>query len=1779
MGTLTIGASTTSTINYVSDSTTHSDTNPNGAGDYWTISQVGVTADPNIGGTDDHQTTGAAVNANSSSYDSGSYASYTDVVTAAGTPAVDTAYSITKGDFDAFLAAHSGSGVTVEYSNIVLANNLTISGSTNTSLTLKTTDASITVGTGVTVTGVGNLILDTAKLAGGGDLTASGDITVQNIKEFDNVALTAGSVGSGHSLTVSGTEIGVTNPVTFTADSVSLSNFKNGTDPANLVTVETKKLTAATNDSLIVYAKGGLSDSTSSVAADVLTFSSNGNVLGTFEGTTSADIDLTGNFEGAVTSAALTLTTTGNVNMTTGSKVDALTLTQNGTTKDFALDNGTNVLTINDITGDFNNVSITAGNITTAGGDFSAAQVDISATKFDGTNMTITAPVLNVTNEAAADTHAVFYTNGSIDVINYTATNDEAALTVVNDGDVTLKVNSDVYTLNASSTGVLTLDTDVTTTNATALVLSGADGVVAKNITSKGDINITSANGDITAGILDSDTGIFYFNAKGAVEATNLTSASADTALINLADASSVSLASDRDSVTINTLPAEITGDFAFVAASSNVALAGELKAANVDITAKSFTTPENVTTTGDLAITAADGNVALNGVTKVGGVYAIDASANGAVTIADAQDVIKDGSSIAAKDAITITTTADDLAIGAATITTEGAVAIGNGTKAAASLTGAEVTTAGNVTVYAQTIADATIDPANVDIHADSVTGTTIEATAQIDITELTANNGVVVTDITVNSPIVNIDKANGVDLTSTSALDTMITVNAQATSTEPISIAQTGAGALVADITAALVEEISVSSTAEKSISVNILAPKAALTIDAAGGASMVAGSDVKSVDITATGNVVINDENALTITGVTTQGDVTATMGGAATINGAVSGKDIAITATAIDGSGEIAPTGTLTLEATAAGIEATINKNSGIAITAVGDVNITNNATGNVTVTSLESTGGSVTFAQAGEGTLTLDNGGATVVSADANITITTDGSILANDEIISNTAGNVSLTGKAGITANGEITATAGSVELNAENGAVTTTAVINAENDGADAITILAHDAINVADLNAIKGNVSVDSTDGAVSLAQVDASGDITVLAGSNTLVEYNVDITLGGAISGANVTLQADNKVNIVDNTIEATVGYVDIDGKVITSTDAAATITAATNVDVNATTGKIDLKGAVEATGNITIDSAEESVTAAALTAGGTATVKAGSNAMTNTDASVSLTGAVSATGVVVAADKDVTADKTLEATATNVEITADAGKVELKDNIIAQTNVAVKAATDATAKGTVTATDGNVNVEATAGTAAFEKAVSGKTGVTATAGTDITTTDAATLTAATGDVKLTAENGKVDLKAAVQATADANSVTVKADSVKTTDAATLKAGKDVDVTATNKIELAGAVTATTGNIKVDSAEDSVSAAALTATAGTATVKAGSNDITNTDGSVSLTGAVNATGIEIAADKDVSTAALAASTDDVAITAATGAAVLGGDVEAEKNVSITAATDVTANGAITANTEAVSIEATAGTATLNKAVEATVGDVNITAVAVTTAADGTLTAGTDVDIDATGDVTLAAKATAGQNVEIEGANVSADEIEAATDVTVEATAKATFNKAVVATAGKIDIDAVEVESVAAGTLTAETNVDVNATTGAITLLGAVTANTGDITIDSAENNVNVAGLSATAGSITLKAGSNDLTDTTAIVELAGPVTAGVNVVIAADGDFTVADALTAGDGATNGYVSVTAANLAVNANITGDGADANGNAVVLTATKGTVTVDAAA
>ena len=215
----------------------------------------------------------------------------------------------------------------------------------------------------------------------------------------------------------------------------------------------------------------------------------------------------------------------------------------------------------------------------------------------------------------------------------------------------------------------------------------------------------------------------------------------------------------------------------------------------------------------------------------------------------------------------------------------------------------------------------------------------------------------------------------------------------------------------------------------------------------------------------------------------------------------------------------------------------------------------------------------------------------------------------------------------------------------------------------------------------------------------------------------------------------------------------------------------------------------------------------------------------------------------------------------------------------------------------------------------------------------------------------------------------------------------------------------------------------------------------------------------------------------------------------------------------VSITGGTGVTTTGATTSTTGDVSLTATTGIVTLDKAFTATAGNVSVTASngdldtssatfnanklltlksTLGSVTVGTVTAGTGITVTGKNDVTLTQNITA-----------------ATGDVTLTATVGQfdAATKSITATAGKVDITAGTISKTAV--VTGGTGVSITGGTGVMTT-GATTATTGDVS------------LTATTGDISLGAAVHAVTGKATIKALTGTITA--HDAITSSGDLTI-------------------------------------------------------
>lgn len=681
-----------------------------------------------------------------------------------------------------------------------------------------------------------------------------------------------------------------------------------------------------------------------------------------------------------------------------------------------------------------------------------------------------------------------------------------------------------------------------------------------------------------------------------------------------------------------------------------------------------------------------------------------------------------------------------------------------------------------------------------------------------------------------------------------------------------------------------------------------------------------------------------------------------------------------------------------------------------------------------------------------------------------------------------------------------------------------------------------------------IADASRVGGGAFL-NMEGLVEAQNVGTlSGDVMLLGG--------VDITggvLGAAATDAvktdNMTIVAPGTASLQGTavTIGNAVGPLNTGGNTNSSTGA---------ISVTGTTGDVTIAADLQATaGDVNIQATNGNIDVAELIAQGSITVSGRDIDLTN--------GNTTGTTTVLR-----TTNGALSLTATNGDISKGAGIVDIDVG----TNVTLSGnATGATSAwaidavpGTVTADDFNVQfvrIGATGSVGVGDVTASQSAEVISTAstlkvgnvssdnnitlsGTDVDLTGTGgSLQSTGGTVSVTATGGGANNISATGA------IDIDADVVSLSGATT---GTSIDIDADNGTVTANAITASagavsvdaTGNVDVDDMSATTTARVVSSAGavdvgnvtgpGGITVSGTDVDLTGTGGSLQSTGgAVSVTASGGGANNISSAGAIDIDGDAVVLSGPlTGTAV---DIDAD-------------NGAVTAN----AVTASAGSASIDAT-----GDVDVDNVSATTTARVVSSAGAvDVgNVTSPGGITIS-----GTDVDLTGTGGSLQ----STGGTVSVTASGGgVNN--ISSAGGIDVDG---DVVALSGPVTGTTVDIDADNGTVTA-NAITASAGSASVD-ATGDVDVDDVSATTTArVVSGAGAVDVGDITG--------TTGVTV-SGTDVDLTG----TNGDvQASNGAVSVTASGGGAN-NISSAGAiDIDGNSVTLagnTSATGNITIDAA-
>ncbi len=581
-----------------------------------------------------------------------------------------------------------------------------------------------------------------------------------------------------------------------------------------------------------------------------------------------------------------------------------------------------------------------------------------------------------------------------------------------------------------------------------------------------------------------------------------------------------------------------------------------------------------------------------------------------------------------------------------------------------------------------------------------------------------------------------------------------------------------------------------------------------------------------------------------------------------------------------------------------------------------------------------------------------GNLTIQSAGAVNINAPvlngasgANLSVSAAGPVTVGAQIDGRggaMGGAVSLSSSNGsIALNENIVTNAGTIDLNAANGTLTSAAGQGLYSGGS-AITVAGKSGVTLGDVSAGSGSISVASSAGNIALngdLVTSGSGAVSVTANAGSIssaagkgiysasggiTESAGTLTSGILSSGAgNITLTAGSGGATLADDIVTTGGSVSV------NSGGALALTATKGIYSGS--GAIALTGASE-----TIDGYLVSTGATTLTStSGAVNLNSDINT-TNGNLTVGSAGAVTLAGNIVNGfsghNLDVTAVGTITvngqidgrngSSGGTVTLASSGGDVALNQSIV--TNHGAIA---------VTASNGAVSTAPAIGlfSAGADITVAGKSGVTA-----------GDMDAGGGSVAIASTAGNVKLdgdlvtsgSGAVNVTANAGSISSAAGK------GIYSAGGDIvlmaGTTGTATSLEAGILSSSGGNIALTSGTGGMTLAGEISTdGGTLTANSGGNiDASSGGGIFAGAGSVSLTG-----RAGVSTGEVDAR-GTVTVTAVAGPARLGGDVSADHGITVTSSGDVTVNGMLATVNSPITVTSTAGAITTSSSTPDTTG-----------------------------------------------------------------------------------------------------------------------------------------------------------------------------------------------------------------------------------------------
>ncbi|MDQ0625877.1 beta strand repeat-containing protein [Paraburkholderia graminis] len=1398
-----------------------------------------------------------------------------------------------------------------------------------------------------------------------------------------------------------------------------------------------------------------------------------------------------------------------------------------------------------------NGLNVTAGNNASvadvqAGGAFSIAANGSGSNAADGGDVSFNgnAAVVGATNVQAARDVVV---NGTLAGGSQVALTAQRNVTVATSGTVQAVGDLSVAAVNGSvnSSGTLNGAANLSASGAQDVALTGATSVTGDTTLTAGhDVVIGGTFAGQGAATLNAGHDVIAGGSSGFAKDTSVTAAN-DLSVTGALQGAAVSLTAGR-SVTLNNVQANnalqvtATGgtlavnglvaslSTASLSSGADTSINGAVQSANaLSVTSGGNTSiAGSVASNGNVTLTNANGSLVSTGNIQSGDNLLIDAaksvdlgtqgtSALGDLTVNAGQNLTMNGSVVAQGNG---TLTAGGAIAGAAASAFGLAanVASGGDTNLTGSLRGGSVqtTAGGSASLHDVQAASSLSLAATQDLNiTGAVTGgaaVALGAGQNIGIsgsiqsandTTLTAQNGNVSSTGTIASNgAFNAQSGSDINLggTTTAALDTTLSATRDV------------------NVTGMLAGQGQGSVTAGRDIG-------GAGTMTFAQAATLDAGRDVaqgglvqgQSVQVTAAGNIGVNNVESASTVLLTANGTNTVNGAGNVTVNGSVAAAGAATATARNDVS--VVSTGKIA-SGTTVGIDAQHDINIGGAVESVADAALTAqqgslNATGGI------NSGGKLNIATG----LDLWLGASTSAVGDATLSAGRDallnglligeanGLVTAARDISG--AGTQAFAQAATYTAQRDIALTGG-VQANV----ITATGGNNAA----------LHD-VNSASTLTLSANGNAGGGDAAIT-GTATAPGVVTVSGARDVLVS-------GSMTTGDALTLTALRNVS-ASGTLQTTAG--DLSATAATGSIALTGTTTTSGALNLSSTLNTQLGGQINAAKDVTVQAGRDITLSGALAAqlGGTLTASndiagAGTAAFAqaatlNASHDLALTGALQGASVTVTGGNNAGLGS-VQAVTGNVHVTANGnaggGDVTIGGAATALGALAVQAARDVSVGGAIN-TGGTTTIDATRNIALADVNSAGDLTLAATSGNasaaslttqgNLTGTSGQALniagaTTVGGNAQL-ASGGDMTLTGGVGAQ-NAGTLTaggsISAASVAFGQQATLNAGGSIGVT--GAVATNGALNATAGNdLSIGSAQaggaialqaqghngaGDVKVNGALASGGAMTVNA-ARDAT-VGGNASITGA-----LAVTAGRNLTASGTVGANGDVTLTATGGNLAVGGAVTSQGNFNATSGGALALNGELVNGNTTLSAGGTAtlsgaflglGLATINAG-----GSVN---------GGGSLTFGKDISVSAGGGVTLGAIQGAGQFSATSVGDMSLGATTAVGNVSAKSTGGSVSVGGDLQSGGNVTILASKSATVV-GAVSSMGTVNVTGTQGNVSVAGV--SSNGDTTM-SAGQTLTLSGTSTVAGQFTLSGGN---------VTLSGSQGGSKNVSVAAQG-----------------------------------------------------------